>query len=215
MSNLGTRLAQMPSDQRRATLVSLPSHLANAAQAERLQSLLTNFGFIEAKVSELDPQQLIEDYDLTQLPTVQISQDSQESLKLIQGAIKLSANVLNEDKTQLAGQLLGRLLYFKPPELQRMLKQIEQWRGLPWLRPLKPNLTPPEGHLRYIFTGHTESVSALALAPNGQQLVSASYDCTLKVWDLESGSESKTLSGHNNPVFAVAITPNGQQIVSA
>ncbi|NEP50062.1 MAG: hypothetical protein F6K65_15070 [Moorea sp. SIO3C2] len=137
MSNLVTRLAKMPSDQKRATLASLPTHLAKAAKAERLQSLLTNFYFIKAKVSELDPQQLIEDYDLAWLPTVQISEEPKETLKLIQGAIRLSANVINEDKTQLAGQLLGRLLYFKLPEIQRMLKQIEQWRELPWLRPLE------------------------------------------------------------------------------
>lgn len=130
MSNLGAKLATMPPDQRQHTLANLPSHLAKAASSERLQSLLTNFDFLEAKISRLTPQQLIEDYDLAWLPTIQISEDARESLKLIQGAIRLSANVLNEDKTQLAGQLLGRLLYFKRPELQRMLKQIEQWRGL-------------------------------------------------------------------------------------
>ncbi|WP_438612390.1 WD40 repeat domain-containing protein, partial [Laspinema palackyanum] len=39
----------------------------------------------------------------------------------------------------------------------------------------------------------------------------ASWDNTLKLWDLATGSERATLTGHSNPVWAVAITPDGKQ----
>ena len=41
-----------------------------------------------------------------------------------------------------------------------------------------------------------ELVNAVAVTPDGQRAVSASDDKTLKVWDLDSGRELRTLAGH-------------------
>ena len=40
----------------------------------------------------------------------------------------------------------------------------------------------------------------MAVTADGQRAVSASYDHTLKVWDLASGAELHTLSGHTDGV---------------
>lgn len=53
------------------------------------------------------------------------------------------------------------------------------------------------------------------MTPDGQCAISGSYDDTLKVWDLESGSELFTLRGHTNWVNEVAVTPDRQRAVSA
>ena len=45
------------------------------------------------------------------------------------------------------------------------------------------------------FKSDTERVAAVAVTPDGQRAVSASCDHTLKVWDLDSGSELHTLEG--------------------
>ena len=37
----------------------------------------------------------------------------------------------------------------------------------------------------------------------------------LKVWDLQTGREERTLTGHGGPVRAVAVTPDGRRAVSA
>ena len=42
----------------------------------------------------------------------------------------------------------------------------------------------------------------------------ASYDNTLKVWDLKTGKETYTLEGHKSHVSTVAITPDGHYAVS-
>ena len=55
----------------------------------------------------------------------------------------------------------------------------------------------------------------MAVTPDGQRAVSASEDQTLKVWDLDSGRELRTLTGHTGSVTAVAVTPDGQRAVSA
>ena len=52
----------------------------------------------------------------------------------------------------------------------------------------------------------------MTIAPDGRRAVSTSEDNTLKVWDLESGREVRTLEGHSGPVTGVAITPNGRRI---
>ena len=55
----------------------------------------------------------------------------------------------------------------------------------------------------------------MAVTPDGQRAVSASWDNTLKVWDLESGRALRTLEGHSASVHGVAVTPDGQRAVSA
>ena len=42
----------------------------------------------------------------------------------------------------------------------------------------------------------------VAVTADGQRAVSASWDKTLKVWDLESGRELRTLKGHTGAVMA-------------
>jgi WD40 repeat protein len=44
--------------------------------------------------------------------------------------------------------------------------------------------------------------------------VSASRDKTLKVWDLSSGQEIRTLKGHTEQVSDVAVMPDGRLAVS-
>jgi WD40 repeat protein len=134
---------------------------------------------------------------------------------LIQGIIRKSAQVLVVDKTQLAGQLLGRLLNLEMPEIQGMLTQAKQWKDCPWLRPLKANLELVNEDALRTLTGHTGTVLAVAIALLGKNAISASRDKTLKIWDIESGTEVRSLTGHTDWVDAVAIAPPGKLAISA
>ena len=44
---------------------------------------------------------------------------------------------------------------------------------------------------------------ALAFDPRTQRLVSASYDCTVKVWDLASGRVVREFRSHESHIFDV------------
>jgi WD40 repeat protein len=218
MSDLKRRLAKMSPSKRREALESLPTYLAEASEGERLHSLLTNFDFIDAKISALAPQLLIADYDLALKSELLASdgglQRKAGCLKLIQDALRLSAHILAQDKTQLAGQLLGRLLSFEVPEIQGILEQAKQWKAAAWLRTITPTLTPPGEQLLRTLRGHTERVTAVAVTSDGKQVISGSADNTLKVWNLETGEELFTLRGHTLPITSVAVTPDGKLAIS-
>jgi len=66
----------------------------------------------------------------------------------------------------------------------------------------------------FTLSGHSESVQAIAISPNGETLASGSYDKTVKLWNLKTGKLIKTLSGHKEAVTSVAITPDGQILAS-
>ena len=57
-------------------------------------------------------------------------------------------------------------------------------------------------HLR-VLQGHEEAVRAVAA--HGRRLVSGSYDCTLRVWDLLTGECQFVLSGHKGKVYSVVL----------
>ena len=62
--------------------------------------------------------------------------------------------------------------------------------------------------------GHRGAVTGLAFA-SARTLVSAGHDGAVKVWDLESGDEERTLEGHADWVKCVAVTPDGRRAISA
>jgi len=207
---LGQWLREQDAEKRLHLLRHQPSYFADAGEGERLRAWLTDFGFLEQKLGAVGIVALLNDFDLA----LGLGGE-QGGLRLIQGALRLSAHVLEQDKTKLAGQLLGRLLSFERPEIVDLLEQAKKWCENSWFRPLTANLTPPGGPLIRTLTGHSGWVNAVAISPDGKRAVSASGDETLKLWDLEQGRELATLSGHSREVLAVAIAPDGKRAVSA
>jgi cytochrome c len=63
--------------------------------------------------------------------------------------------------------------------------------------------------------GHGGAVTGIAVTPDGTRLLSASFDNSLVLWDLASGSKLATLEGHAAAVTAVAMFPDGHHAVSA
>ena len=181
-------------------------HLVLAGRKDDLRRLLLKFKYLQAKLSATDPYALIADYDWLV---------DDEGLRLIQSALRLSAHILARNPCQLANQLIGRLADSGRPEIQDFLQQVSEKAPCPWLRPLNSSLIAPGGSLIRTLEGHTGSVSAVAVTPDGRRAVSASRDRTLRLWDLESGQTLRTLEGHTNWVSAVAVTPNGRRAVSA
>jgi Tol biopolymer transport system component len=59
-----------------------------------------------------------------------------------------------------------------------------------------------------------EIIWAVALSPDNRLALCASGDCSLKLFDIESGKEINTFKGHTNWALAAAFSPDGSSIVS-
>jgi WD40 repeat protein len=75
---------------------------------------------------------------------------------------------------------------------------------------LIPNTTPIRD-----FKGHKDSIRAVAVFPDKRQMVTGSWDKTLRIWDLETGVVLKKMEGHSDRVRALTVSRDGQMIASA
>ena len=70
-----------------------------------------------------------------------------------------------------------------------------------------------DGTLVHTFKGHAHDVNAVAVTPDGQHIISGSWDRTVKVWSVASKSLVSTCIGHDF-IMAVAAMPDGQRFLS-
>jgi WD40 repeat protein len=54
----------------------------------------------------------------------------------------------------------------------------------------------------------------VAFSPDGRALASGSQDKTVKLWDVASGQQGRTLKGHADSVRSVAFSPDGSVLAS-
>jgi len=72
----------------------------------------------------------------------------------------------------------------------------------------------PGGAERATFKKHTDEVSAVALTPDGQAMITGSWDTRLMLWDLVTKQERTTILGHSSRVTAVALAQEGKLLAS-
>ena len=69
------------------------------------------------------------------------------------------------------------------------------------------------------LTGHTDAVSAVAFAPDGHTLATASSDKTVLLWDVTDPTRPRRLgdplTGHTDAVPSVAFAPDGHTLATA
>jgi WD40 repeat protein len=76
------------------------------------------------------------------------------------------------------------------------------------------------------FEGHRAGIHCLAVSADGRRILSGggcyalqgetsvAVDCTVRLWDVESGQELRRFVGHTGPVTGVAFSPDGRYALS-
>jgi hypothetical protein len=84
-------------------------------------------------------------------------------------------------------------------------------------------IATPIGKLLLIFQGHTGAVYSAVFGPDGQRVLTASFDNTARLWEAESGTAPKirssqlqeTFQGHTGAVYSAVLSPDGRWVLTA
>ncbi|MEO8024854.1 MAG: WD40 repeat domain-containing protein [Bryobacteraceae bacterium] len=62
--------------------------------------------------------------------------------------------------------------------------------------------------------GHADCIYAVAFSPDAKLIATSSYDKLIKLWNVASGKEVRTLKDHIDAVYALSFTPDGKRLMS-
>src|SRR5882762_10942527 len=65
-----------------------------------------------------------------------------------------------------------------------------------------------------VLEGHSRGCMCVAFSPDGERLVSGSYDLTVRLWNTSTGALLQVMAGHKGSVDSVVYSPNGMLIAS-
>jgi len=66
-----------------------------------------------------------------------------------------------------------------------------------------------------LLTGHTNTIDSVRWSPDGQRLLTASWDSTIRLWDVRRSRLLRTYEGHTDQVYMVRWNADGTQFLSA
>jgi NB-ARC domain/TIR domain/WD domain, G-beta repeat len=188
----------------------LAFHLIEAGRREELVATVKDWRYLAKKT--LLRKSLSVENDLIQAVKHAPDDDPLRALRL---SFANTGHLFNhcETRDDLQTTLFSRLQHLD--ELQTVMQALKRSLTSPRIVP-KFNLPDlPHPALIRTLEGHSSYVLGCAFSPDGKLIVSASIDCTLKVWDTDTGQMLRSLEGHSSEVNGCAFSPDGRLIVSA
>ncbi|HYT92421.1 MAG TPA: WD40 repeat domain-containing protein, partial [Gemmataceae bacterium] len=106
-------------------------------------------------------------------------------------------------------------------EVKHSFKGEPRMEHMEWHRPkdfLDCSITVWEtdsGRQLALLLGHADEVTSAAFLPDGERVVSGSFDKTARLWDVKGQTEIRRFQGHTGEIFGIAISPDGRRLLSA
>ena len=116
--------------------------------------------------------------------------------------MNLAADAIERDNTGRAYELLAQYL---PATVEE-----ENYRSFFWYHLMKACRVKG-----VTLNGHGSDVWSVAWSPDGRTLASGSWDKTIKLWEVASGQELRTLQRESDSVNSVVFSPDGNALASA
>jgi WD40 repeat protein len=192
-------------------VTELPHQQTEGQAWEGLERTLTGLPFIEAKCTAGMTYDLVADYVAAQ--SADLLRETRDAIQPFAQFVRGRSHVLVQRRVLTLQEAYNLAASGPVPEQAARLLDDPARPKRPWLRLVN---RPPAASSRclQVLEGHTGSVWAVAVTPEGRRAVSGSSDKTLRVWDLETGECLRVLEGHTDSVWAVAVTPEGRCAVS-
>ena len=70
------------------------------------------------------------------------------------------------------------------------------------------------GEILNILTGHTHEIYSIDIASDSRTLATGSADCTVRLWDIEAGSQMMCLTTDGSTIASVAISPDAKHVAA-
>ncbi|MDP6505833.1 MAG: serine/threonine-protein kinase, partial [Planctomycetota bacterium] len=67
----------------------------------------------------------------------------------------------------------------------------------------------------FTLRGHSDAVRSVSFSPKGEQILTAGFDGTARLWNVRTGKVIRTLKGHRGAVYSASFSRNGKWIVTA
>lgn len=143
-----------------------------------------------------------------------IAHDTQEQRDTQERHVRLQASLLHSEALRLAAESNRLRLAYGSAELIALLA----------LRSIELRYTPQGDEaltsallldlpIRYLH-GSSARIHRVAYAPDGHTIATADQDMIIRIWDAETGLESKQLIGHTSVIRVLMFSPDGVLLAS-
>jgi WD40 repeat protein len=189
---------------------NLAYHLLEAGRSRELATTVKDPRYL-ARKTLLKKTYAVES-DLLQ---AELHAPTDTTLHLLKRSYSQMSHLLNQCRNyiEVATVLHSRLLHLN--DLTHLSHQLNPSIRRPYLTAWHALPDLPNPALIRTLRGHWQPVNGCAVSPDGDWIVSASDDTTLKLWDSRTGAELRTLQGHRRSITSCAVSPDGDWIVSA